>query len=177
MLTYLLPFLMLLPINRMQQGKFDYGVISGKVIGIVDGDTYDILVTGNKTIRIRMEGIDAPEKGMPFYRVAKNYLAHLCFGKTVRLEIHKTDSNGRLIAFTYLDDGRELSHEMIKAGLAWHFKKYNHDADLEKLELAARKSKTGLWIDPSPMPPWTNRALHRKGISTKDSFHIRKGEE
>ncbi|MBS1745596.1 MAG: thermonuclease family protein [Bacteroidetes bacterium] len=177
MLSYLLPLLMFIPFNRAHQEKFNNSVVSGKVIGIVDGDTYDILLNGKKTMRVRMEGIDAPEKGMPFYRKAKNYLASLCFGKIVRVEIHSTDSNGRLIAFTYLDDGRELSHEMIKAGMAWHFKKYNHDADLEKLEVAARKSKTGLWIDPSPMPPWTNRFLHRKGISTKDSFQIKKGEE
>lgn len=94
----------------------------GKVIKILDGDTYDILLESNKTIRIRMEGIDAPEKGMPFYRVAKNYLGKLCFEKNVRLEILNTDMHGRTVAYSYLDNGTELSHEMVKAGLAWHFK-------------------------------------------------------
>lgn len=150
---------------------------SGKVIGIVDGDTYDILLTGNKTVRIRMEGIDAPEKGMPYYRKAKNYLSDLCFGKNVRLEIHTTDDHDRKVAFSYLDDGTELSHEMIKAGLAWHFKKYNNDSDLSELEIKAKESKIGLWVDESPMPPWDNRSLHRNGVSTKDSFDIKEGQQ
>lgn len=151
--------------------------INGKVVAIIDGDTYDILLEGNKTVRIRMEGIDAPEKGMPFYKAAKKHLSALCFGKTIRLEVHDEDSNDRKIAFSYLEDGRELSHEMLKAGMAWHFIKYNKDKDLAKLESQARELKEGLWIDESPMPPWINRALHRKGISTKDSFNIKSGQQ
>lgn len=100
----------------------DFEVRSGKVVGIIDGDTYDILVTGNEIIRIRMEGIDAPEKGMPFYRKAKMYLSGLCDGKVVRLEVNTIDKYGRRIAYSYLEDGNELSHAMIKAGLAWHYK-------------------------------------------------------
>ena len=61
--------------------KGDY--ISGTVVSIIDGDTYDLLLKGNRKIRVRMEGIDAPEKGMPFYKVSKNYLAQLCFNKKV----------------------------------------------------------------------------------------------
>ncbi len=150
---------------------------TGKVVGIIDGDTYDILMEGNETVRVRMEGIDAPEKGMPFYKAAKKHLSALCFGKTIRLEVHDEDSNDRKIAFSYLEDGRELSHEMLKAGMAWHFIKYNKDKDLAKLESQARELKEGLWIDESPMPPWINRALHRKGISTKDSFNIKSGQQ
>lgn len=172
-----LPVLILCSCNRSHQSNAESGLITGKVVRIVDGDTYDILLNGTQTTRIRMEGIDAPEKGMPFYRKAKNYLSGLCFGKTVRLEIHGTDNHGRKIAFTYLEDGTELSHEMLKAGLAWHFKKYNNDPELEELEIKARESKTGLWSEDSPMPPWENRALHRKGVSTKDSFEVMDGQK
>ncbi len=169
--------LLLFSCNNSSQEVSSSNSTSGKVIAIIDGDTYDILLDGNKTVRIRMEGIDAPEKGMPFYRVAKKYLGELCFEKNVRLEIHDTDSRGRKIAFTYLDDGTEISHEMIKAGLAWHFTKYNKDEDLATLEVQARESKLGLWTDESPMPPWDNRSLHRNGISTKDSFDIKEGQQ
>jgi len=151
--------------------------ISGKVIGIIDGDTYDILIDGDQTLRIRMEGIDAPEKGMPFYKTAKKYLSDLCFGKTVRLEIRDTDKHGRKVAFGYLEDGTELSHEMTKAGFAWHFKKYNSDEDLAELEIEAQNAKIGIWSIENPMSPWDNRALHRNGISTKDSFNIEKHNE
>ncbi|MGN6803412.1 MAG: thermonuclease family protein [Ginsengibacter sp.] len=144
----------------------------GKVIKIVDGDTYDILINGNKTRRIRMEGIGAPEKGMPFYKVAKNYLGRLCFKKNIRLAVEGKDLHGRTIAYSYLDDGRELSHEMVKAGLAWYFRKYSSDSSLSRLEDTARIMRLGLWKEQRPMAPWEDRKLHREGISTKDSFKV-----
>lgn len=145
--------------------------ISGKVISVLDGDTYDILISGNQTVRIRMEGIDAPEKGMPYYKVSKQYLAGLCFSKTVTIHITGIDIHNRVLAYTYITDGTELSHAMIKAGLAWHYLKYNTDQGLADLEKAARLNKTGLWADADPMAPWTNRSLHRQGISTKGAFN------
>ena len=164
--------------NQVNNKKIDLKVIDSnktyKVISIIDGDTYDILTDKKNTIRVRMEGIDAPEKGMPFYKAAKHYLVNLCFNKYVRLEIHDTDSRGRKIAYSFLEDGTELSHEMLRAGYAWHFVKYNKDKDLQKLEKDARISKIGLWAEDSPMPPWENRRLHKNGISTKDSFNLNK---
>lgn len=171
---FILPFLILNNTGIRAQWTVRPPHVKGKVIGIVDGDTYDILLEGNIKERIRMEGIDAPERGMPFYQKAKKYLSSLCFGKIISLEVHSTDKDGRKIAFSYLDDGRELSHEMIKAGYAWHFKKYNQDADLARLESEARVQRVGLWVDKNPMPPWVNRSLHRKGISTKGMFDMRK---
>ena len=169
--------LLFISCNYLNGEKRGSTIINGKVISILDGDTYDFLVEGNNTVRVRMEGIDAPERGMPFYRVSKNYLGQLCFQKEVRLETTGKDRNGRVLAFSYLNDGRELSHEMIKAGLAWHFKKYSSDLVLSNLEIAARNSKLGLWVDKNPMSPWENRRLHHEGISTKDSFNIKVGEE
>lgn len=121
-----------------------------------------------------MEGIDAPEKGMPFYKVSKNYLGKLCFRMQVKFKSSGKDIHDRNLGFTYLDDGTELCHEMIKAGLAWHYKKYNSDEDLANLELEAQNAKIGIWGNDNPMPPWENRKLHRQGISTKDSFKLKK---
>jgi len=168
----------ILPDNEGTENSIDLtgNEISGKVISIVDGDTYDILVKGKRTIRIRMEGIDAPEKGMPFYQVSKNYLGKLCFNKNVKVDITGTDEYYRYIGFTYLKDGTELSHKMIEAGYAWHFKKYNSDSDLSELEMKARNSKSGLWVINNQIPPWTVRTLHNKGISTKGYFNIQEGQ-
>lgn len=175
-LSILLSMMFLFSCNSSNQEE-NSSATSGKVISIIDGDTYDILVEGNKTIRIRMEGIDAPEKGMPFYRVSKTYLGNLCQDQNIRLVITGKDSHDRILAYSYLEDGRELGQEMIKAGLAWHFKKYNSDTILANLEIQAREAKLGLWIDENPMSPEENRALHYKGISTKDSFDIKIGQE
>jgi micrococcal nuclease len=142
-----------------------------KVIGIVDGDTYDVL-KNNETIRIRVNAIDAPEKGMPFYRVSKEYLSSLCFGKFVKLDIVKKDQHDRFVARAILPDGIDIPTEMIKAGMAWHFKEFSSDETLSELENTARQNKIGLWKDGHPIEPWKIRKLHREGISTKDSFDL-----
>jgi micrococcal nuclease len=142
---------------------------SYKVIGIIDGDTYDILVE-NRPVRVRMYAIDAPERGMPYNKVAKKYLSDLIFGKMVTVEQTDTDKNGRIVAKTYLPDGREASTEMLKAGYAWHFKKYDNNPTLAQIEINARKNRLGLWADNQPIAPWEVRKLHRKGESTKEMF-------
>jgi micrococcal nuclease len=128
--------------------------LSGKVIKIVDGDTYAILIDNSSTKRIRMEGIDAPERGMAFYKIAKEYLGKLCFGQTVKIKQTNTDKYGRMVAKTYLSNGSELGLLMIKAGYAWHFKKYSTDIQLANAEMEARNKKTGLWVDSLPIAPW-----------------------
>jgi micrococcal nuclease len=140
----------LLPNQESQTGQ------AGMVTHIVDGDTYDIMLSGQKT-RIRMDGIDAPERGMDYYKQAKNYLGELCKNNEIRVEITDTDRYGRSIAKSYLPDGRELGQEMVKAGMAWHYKKYSDDATLSQLEQEAKNSGIGLWSISNPEAPWEHR--------------------
>jgi endonuclease YncB( thermonuclease family) len=143
------------------QGEF-------KVIGIVDGDTYDILVDKTK-IRIRMDAIDAPERGMPYYKVAKRHLSDLIFGKFPTIEITDVDHHGRYIAKTIIDD-LDVSGDMIKSGLAWHYKEHNDNKEYANYEIEARNNSLGLWLDKNPYKPWEIRKLHREGVSTKNLF-------
>lgn len=136
---------------------------TGKVIAIIDGDTYDILLEGNETERVRMDAIDAPEKGMPYYKAAKNYLSNLCFQKEVRLVYVGTDQHGRSINHSFLKDGTDLSKEMIRNGYAWHYKEYSSDKELADLEIQARNNKIGLWADKNPMEPWKCRKIRKAG--------------
>lgn len=129
----------------------------GKVIHIIDSDTYDILLDNHTTKRIRMEGIDAPERGMPFYKLSKNYLSRLCFGAAVSIESTGKDRYGRTLAKTWLATGKEAGLLMVEAGYAWHFKKYSTDIQLANAELKARKNKLGLWAEKSAMAPWAWR--------------------
>lgn len=151
----------------------DNDFIYGKVIRVVDGDTYHLLTEDNQTLKVRMEGIDAPERAMLFYKASKDYLGKLCFGKSVRLKSSGKDQYGRYLGSTYLEDGTELCHEMIKAGLAWHYKRYNSDEDLAQLEIEARKAKKGIWSDLNPTPPWDYRKLRRQAVSKKDAFILK----
>ena len=134
-----------------------------KVIKIVDGDTYDLLTEDKTTIRIRMNGIDAPERGQPFYQKAKDFLGQLCFQKNIRIVKIDIDMHGRVIADSYLDDGTSLSYEMVRNGFAWHFKKYSNDTKLAQLEIDAKSMKLGLWVDENPTAPWDIRAHRRNG--------------
>lgn len=143
--------------------------ITGKVVAIADGDTFTLL-QNNRQIRIRIDAIDAPEKGMPYAKSSKKYLAALCFGKSVTVKPVKTDRYGRTVARITLPDGKDVSTEMIRAGYAWHYKKYSKDKLLSDLEVQARMKKSGLWRDVNPMAPWEVRQMHRKGISTKALF-------
>ena len=142
--------------------------VSGKVVKVIDGDTYDLLTGDNKTVRVRMNGIDAPEAGMPYAKQATEYLKELTRNQTIRISLKDKDRYGRFTSFSYLDDERELSCEMIKAGYAWHYKQYNNDKELGKMEQEAREARRGLWADNKPMAPWEVRRLKRQGQSTKE---------
>lgn len=137
--------------------------ITGVVVKVMDGDTYELLTPDKTTVRVRMQGIDAPERGMPYYKMAKQYLSDLCMHQKVTLKEVTEDHYGRTVAFSYLEDGRELSREMLKAGYAWHYKKYNKDSELAQMEKDAKAEKKGLWKDKNPTPPWEERAQRRKG--------------
>lgn len=76
--------------------------ITGKVVGIIDGDTIDILTAEKTTIRIRLNGIDAPEEGQPFGKNAKQYLSEFIGGQIVRVVTHGEDRYGRTIGDVYL---------------------------------------------------------------------------
>jgi endonuclease YncB( thermonuclease family) len=131
--------------------------VKGKVVKVVDGDTFDILDSGQRVHRIRMNGIDAPEKGQAFGDASKKKLASFCAGKMVKIVKYSTDRNGRWIADSYVD-GVSLSAAMVRDGMAWHFVKYTSDSTLARLEKEARTQKRGLWADPQAIATWIYRS-------------------
>lgn len=137
---------------------------TGKVITVIDGDTLDVL-HNNKPERIRLNGIDAPEKGMPYGQAAKEYVLDMAALKMVTVEVKDTDRYGRTVGDVILPDGRNLNRDIIKAGYAWWYQKYSNDASLGELEKGARIARKGLWRDPRPKPPWEWRAETRSNDS------------
>ncbi|MBO9591519.1 MAG: thermonuclease family protein [Niabella sp.] len=125
-----------------------------KVTGVKDGDTFVVLMDGSEQV-VRLAHIDCPEKKQPFGSRAKQFVSDRCFGKYVLLLHHyKYDRNKRLIAEVMLEDGSNLNQELVRNGLAWHFKKYSTDAGYAALEAAARLHRKGLWADEKPVAPW-----------------------
>lgn len=130
---------------------------TGTVIKIVDGDTFDMLTSEKKTIRIRMNGIDCPERKQDFYQAAKDALGRMIFKKKVEIIVTGRDRNRRVIA-TVFCNGQDINLAMVQNGYAWHYKKYSADSSLARAEIQARKKKTGLWAKPDPIAPWSFRA-------------------
>ncbi len=137
---------------------------SGKVISVLDGDTIEVLYQG-RAQRVRLAEIDCPEKNQPFGKKAKQFTSTLVFGKNVTVKNKGLDKYGRIIGEMVLLDGTNVSHELVRAGLAWQYKRYSNDLKLLKLETDARKAKRGLWIDKNAVPPWEFR--HPASSKTK----------
>jgi len=124
-----------------------------KVIHIADGDTITVLNETNEQIKIRLNGIDCPEKAQAYGNKAKQFTKVLVHKEMVVIQAYGTDRYGRTIADVILDDGRNLSQELVKAGLAWWYFKYSNDEQLGIVEVQAKIAKVGLWKDKNPVPP------------------------
>lgn len=140
----------------------------GKVIKITDGDTVNVLTNDNHTHKIRLSGIDAPEKKQAFGNRSKQALAELIDGKTVSVEFNKLDRYKRVVGkITF--NGLDVNLRQIKLGLAWHYKKYEKEQDVDdrsiyaNAEYIAQRDKVGLWYDENPIAPWDFRKQKREG--------------
>jgi endonuclease YncB( thermonuclease family) len=154
----------------------------GTIVRVADGDTVTVLAPGNAQHRIRLAGIDAPERGQPYGERAKQHLAALVFHRSVRIEWTKRDRYNRIVGRvlvpcapaaqcpTPIDAGLE----QIRAGLAWHYKQYEREqtpaerALYAEAENAARVRRAGLWNEPQPVAPWTFRSA---SISARNAHH------
>lgn len=136
--------------------------LTGRVIGVADGDTITILDNTNTQYKIRLAGIDAPEKKQPFGNVSRKSLSDMVYGKQVIVDWNKQDRYGRTVG-KVLVNGIDANLEQVKNGLAWFYKKYQNEQPLQDrldylhAQEAAENSKLGLWIDKEPIAPWDFR--------------------
>jgi endonuclease YncB( thermonuclease family) len=140
--------------------------LSGLVIGVTDGDTIAVLDNTKTQHKIRLAGIDAPEKKQAFGNVSKKSLSDIVYNKQVDIDWHKEDRYGRKVG-KVLVDGIDANLEQIKAGLAWYYKKYKGELaqadriDYVQAQQAAEANKLGLWADENPIPPWDFRKQNK----------------
>jgi endonuclease YncB( thermonuclease family) len=127
---------------------------AGKVVAIQDGDSIEVL-RGREPVKVRLYGVDCPESNQPFGNRAKQRTGELAFGKTVTVVERTKDRYQRTVAEIRLPSGANLSHELLRSGHAWWFRKYApRDRILRDLEQEASDRKRGLWADSHPTPPW-----------------------
>ncbi len=136
--------------------------ITGRVVGVADGDTITVLDADKVQHKIRLSGIDAPEKKQPFGNRSKESLSELAFNKTVNVETSKRDKYGRQIG-KVLVNGQDVNLVQVERGMAWFYRQYQREQSpndrrlYEAAEDAARAGKRGLWRDADPVPPWEFR--------------------
>jgi micrococcal nuclease len=131
-------------------------VFRATVLSVVDGDTLHVRDGAGVPFDVRLDGIDCPEGGQPFGGVARRHIRAAVFDRAVEVRKIGMDSHRRLVA-RVLVDGRDLSVELLKAGLAWHYTDFSHDAALAAAEREARAAKRGLWSEANAVPPWVWR--------------------
>lgn len=150
--------------------------VTGRVVGVADGDTITVLDETKTQHKVRLAGIDAPEKSQPFGQEAKQYMSDLVYGKEVQLEGDKHDRYGRTIAKVWVTPADcpacpktlDAGMAMLTVGLAWHYRQYQKEQtpeDRERYtfaEIEAKAKRAGLWTDSYPVPPWDWRKVKRK---------------
>lgn len=140
--------------------------ITGRVVAIADGDTVTVLDATKTQHRIRLAGIDAPEKAQAFGQRSKESLSDLVFNQEVTVETTKRDRYGRSVG-TVMVNGLDANLEQIKRGMAWHYKAYAREQTLQERENyrqaqeASQAARRGLWQDAQPVPPWEWRKRQR----------------
>ena len=157
-LTLLLAALCL-PCDAQATARTPRVTLTGKVVGVTDGDTLTLL-EGKTQYKIRLAEIDAPESRQPFGSRAKQALSDKVFGKTVRVQSARQDRYGRTLG-TVEVDGRNVNLELVREGMAWHYKHFSKSKTFAAAEQEARKAKAGLWADQDPVPPWEWRKQKR----------------
>lgn len=126
----------------------------GRVVRVFDGDTIELRV-GDETRRVRLAGIDAPERGQPWAERSRQALSARVFGREVRINAVDTDSHGRTVGEVYAD-GVCVGCELVRDGHAWVYRRYSDDPVLLDLERQAREARRGVWALPESqaVPPW-----------------------
>jgi endonuclease YncB( thermonuclease family) len=145
---------------------------TGRAVKIIDGDTFDLLTADRGLIRVRFGGMDAPERGQAFSRRATEHLGQLLAEQRIAVRCFKDDGNAREVCDVSVN-GSDVGLDMIRAGLAWHFKRFESEqaprmrARYAEAEEDARRQRIGLWSTADPMPPWECRQLRRGGGSCR----------
>lgn len=138
----------------------------GIVIVVIDGDTVlfkpdHAHASGRVFLKIRLAGIDAPERDQPYGDVSTHELAVRVLNQRVTIVPVATDVYGRTIAHIHVA-GREVETELVQSGFVWAASRSRHTAGLALAQHQARQARRGLWQDASPMPPWEWRRTHPK---------------
>lgn len=126
---------------------------TARVIGVSEGDSITVKHE-RREVRIRLRGVDCPEKGQPYFKEARRFTTFMADGRDVLVKPLGKDGRGRTIADVILPGGKSLNQELLQEGLAWWDRKNSSDQAMKDLQDIAEAGKRGLWSQPKPIPPW-----------------------
>jgi endonuclease YncB( thermonuclease family) len=126
--------------------------LMGRVVSVQDGDTLTVLTAGRR-VKVRLAGIDAPERDQPFGDQSRQNLSRMALNRTVSVAVQKIDDYGRTIGIVTVA-GFNVEAEQVRRGLAWVYRQYSHDSQWLALEAEAKSARRGLWADANSIPPW-----------------------
>jgi len=135
------------------------------MLGVLESAT--ILVSDHQ-VKIRLFGIDAPERGQAYSQKSKEALADLVFGKEIRVVVCDKDRYGRTVGDIFVGS-TFVNEKMVRDGWAWNYARYSKSKHYAELEREAREARKGLWAGKQPVPPWEYRAneRERKNVPTR----------
>jgi endonuclease YncB( thermonuclease family) len=160
-LFYALLFCFLFSCNNNTTVDVEEG-IRGRVVSIADGDTFTLLTEDKKQVKVRLHGIDCPERAQDFGQVARQKLSDLVFNQQVRVVEKDIDRYKRTVGIAYTSDNRCVNEELLRAGLAWHYAQYDNNPEWAALEREAREQRIGLWSQRNPVRPSEYRKSKRE---------------
>lgn len=136
--------------------------ITGRVTAIADGDSFTLTDARQRSTRVRIQGVDAPERRQSFSYASRKSLSDMLYGRTIVVVINKEDQYGRIVGKVMVE-GRDAGLQQIRSGLAWFYVHYANEmsssdrAAYVAAQRDARAARRGLWSEKDPIPPWRFR--------------------
>lgn len=136
-------------------------VFTGRIVRVINGDSVVLLTEDRQEVKIRLAGIDCPEKKQDYGQKATIFVRELCCNKVVRVCTAGTDVHDRILGILYVDS-INVNEALVRHGLAWHYVRYSGSHRLDSLGQLARKEKLNIWSMDKLVPPWEYRKLNKK---------------
>ena len=159
-----------LPISPTVAESATSRAVTGRVIGVADGDTLTVLIDERRQLKVRLAEIDAPERGQPWGNRSRTALSEQVYGRDI--VVHQTDVDrwGRVVGRVFVDE-RYVNREMVASGAAWAYRRYTNDRAMIDAEVEARRERRGLWSMPQSeiVAPWDWRLSRRRTETSRRS--------
>jgi endonuclease YncB( thermonuclease family) len=161
--------------DRRDERRVEHRSIRGRVVSVDDGDTCTVLDEGGRRHHVCLYGVDAPERGQPYWSPAKESLSAKIYGKDIRFDPVEVDSEGRNCGRVYVGN-HHINVDQVREGYGWHHAEHENIREFAAAEREAREQHRGLWRDRQPVEPWKYRREHRQAARPEREYRERERE-